>query len=92
MGDDYLWDKSGPPDPEVARLERLLGRYRYEPGGAPAPTLAPPRRRALRALFWSGAIAAGLVAAWALVLRPRGSGPLEGYRVVGGPDVLLRVG
>jgi hypothetical protein len=22
--DDYLWDKSGPPDPEVARLEELL--------------------------------------------------------------------
>jgi hypothetical protein len=25
--DDYLWDKSQPVDPEVARLERLLGRF-----------------------------------------------------------------
>ena len=26
--DDYLWDRSGPPDPEVERLEELLGRLR----------------------------------------------------------------
>jgi hypothetical protein len=26
--DDYLWDGSGKPDPEVERLERLLGRFR----------------------------------------------------------------
>jgi len=27
VNDDYLWDRSGEPDPEVARLEKLLGRY-----------------------------------------------------------------
>ena len=26
--DDYLWDRSD-SDPEVERLEELLGRYRY---------------------------------------------------------------
>ncbi len=26
MSDEYLWDRSGPRDPEVERLERLLGR------------------------------------------------------------------
>src|SRR6185503_8401287 len=25
MSDDYLWDKSGEPDPEIAKLERTLG-------------------------------------------------------------------
>lgn len=30
MNDDYLWDRSGEPDPEIARLESLLGRYRHE--------------------------------------------------------------
>jgi len=30
---DYLWDKSGPPDPEIAKLEGLLGRYRHRPRG-----------------------------------------------------------
>jgi hypothetical protein len=29
MSDEYLWDRSGEPDPEVARLERLLARYRF---------------------------------------------------------------
>ena len=31
MKDDYLWDPSGPPDAEVQRLERLLGRLRSAP-------------------------------------------------------------
>jgi hypothetical protein len=29
--EEYLWDKSGPPDPLVARLEEKLKRYRYQP-------------------------------------------------------------
>ena len=29
MNDNYLWDRSGEPDPEVERLERVLGEYRY---------------------------------------------------------------
>src|SRR5262245_57401472 len=28
MSDEYLWDRSGPPDPEVERLETMLGRLR----------------------------------------------------------------
>lgn len=31
MNDDYLWNGSGEPDPEVQRLERVLGKYRYKP-------------------------------------------------------------
>ena len=31
VSDDYLWDRRGPADPEVARLERVLGRLRTEP-------------------------------------------------------------
>jgi FecR protein len=30
VNDDYLWNRSGPPDPEVERLEQLLGRYKHE--------------------------------------------------------------
>ena len=30
--DDYLWDKSGEPDPDVARLEQQLGGFRGKPG------------------------------------------------------------
>ena len=27
MSDDYLWDRSGDPDPEIENLEKLLGSY-----------------------------------------------------------------
>jgi hypothetical protein len=32
---DYLWDGSGEPDPEIQKLETLLGEYRHD-GRAPA--------------------------------------------------------
>jgi hypothetical protein len=35
MKDDYLWDGSGEPDPEVQKLEKVLGRYRHD---RPAPS------------------------------------------------------
>jgi hypothetical protein len=34
MKDDYLWDGSGEPDPEIQKLENALGRYRHN---KPAP-------------------------------------------------------
>lgn len=71
---DYLWDKSAPADPEVERLERLLGRFRYR-GSVPAPRA---RIRHLRP--WLAA-AAGVAAALAAVLVPLGRG--GGYRVAG---------
>jgi len=36
---DYLWDKSGEPDPDVERLELMLGRFQHR---RPAPGF-PPR-------------------------------------------------
>src|SRR5919204_918919 len=40
MNDEYLWDGSGEPDPDVQHLERLLGRLRSTP---PLPALPEPR-------------------------------------------------
>ena len=40
MNDDYLWDRSGQPDPEVQRLEQLLGRFKHD-----APLKVVPHRR-----------------------------------------------
>ena len=31
MNDDYLWDRTGKPDPEIQELEELLGTLRYQP-------------------------------------------------------------
>ncbi len=63
MNDDYLWDKSGEPDPDVERLESLLGRFRFDAEAAPrAPAVvrvAPRRPR----LAWVSAMAASLAIA-----------------------------
>ena len=31
MKDDYLWDRSSQPDPDIEQLEELLGELRYQP-------------------------------------------------------------
>ena len=41
---DYLWDRSGPPDPDVERLERMLGQFRHQPRPIDWSTLAGPPR------------------------------------------------
>ena len=46
---DYLWDKTGEPEADVARLEALLGRFGHEPRPLDlAAEAAPPVRRPSR--------------------------------------------
>lgn len=56
--DDYLWDRSGEPDPEVARLEALLSPLRHE---APLDELRL-RRRNRTPLFVIGVAMAAMLA------------------------------
>lgn len=67
MKDDYLWDKSGTPDPEIEQLEQLLGnlRYRRPAHELPLPKQAPvsQRRRFAPALAIAAAAVFMLVAA-----------------------------
>jgi FecR-like protein len=56
---DYLWDKSGEADPEVERLERLLGRF-AQPSEYRFELRAYPRTRASR-WFGVGLLAASVV-------------------------------
>jgi hypothetical protein len=37
MNDNYLWDRSGKPDPEIQELEEILGTLRYQPGALEIP-------------------------------------------------------
>lgn len=47
IDDDYLWDRSGEPDPEIQQLEQLLGTLHYQPQPLDIPSgLAPNQRRA----------------------------------------------
>ena len=43
MNDDYLWDKSGEPDPEIQELEEILAPLRYQPKPLELPTNFPRR-------------------------------------------------
>jgi hypothetical protein len=80
MKDDYLWDGSGEPDPEVQKLEKALGRYRHD---HPAPSFEQvemvrpeknrPRFLGFRLSFAFGAAAAILLVAATVYfyLRPK---------------------
>lgn len=78
MRGDYLWDRSGRPDPEVEALERLLAPlgHRGGPlahlGGRPAAAsaAAPPRRWAAVAVPLALAAAVVLMIAGTWVARP----------------------
>lgn len=90
-GDDYLWDGTGTPDPEVARLEELLSELRYE--GHPPPLEAPERSRGwLLAAAVLLAVGAG---AGTLALQSTEE-PGESWALAGladcGADCALRVG
>jgi len=41
---DYLWDRSGTPDPEVQKLEALLGTFRHDRPAPVFPAIAPTGR------------------------------------------------
>ena len=65
MKDDYLWDKTGQPDPEIQKLEEILGTLRYQPKPLELPV---SRRRSYVPLL---AIAASLLLALLLKSQMR---------------------
>jgi hypothetical protein len=69
MKDDYLWDRGGEPDAEVAELEDTLGVLRYQPRPFEFPLDAPAPRnvftslgRTLPRLAFAAAFALALLA------------------------------
>jgi hypothetical protein len=75
MRNDYLWDGSGEPDPEIQRLERLLSEFRTS---RPAPELPGNRPTGAR-LRWSAIAATVAVVAAGAWLASRGTP--EGWQV-----------
>jgi hypothetical protein len=61
---DYLWDRSGEPDPEVQQLEEILGTLRYQPRALeiPAGIQVGRERRFFRSSAPRVAIAAAIAA------------------------------
>ena len=61
---DYLWDKTGEPDPEIQQLEEILGTLRYQPRPLEIPEeiqIGPPAEASF----------ATLVRVWQLLRRLR---------------------
>jgi hypothetical protein len=92
MRSEYLWDRSGEPDPEIQRLEEVLGRLRSSEAPAerrPSIRVRPVRRPWIADVRWRGALAAGIAlvvgASW-LASRPVGAG-WKVARVEGEPRV-----
>ncbi len=77
MNEDYLWDRSGPPDPEIERLERTLAPLRYRHRAKLCET---PHQSAVA--WWAIPAAAAVVLA-AVALRDAHPAT-RGYRVGGG--------
>ena len=78
---DYLWDRSGAPDPEVQRLESLLSEFRYEQRPLNLPIEMPRAHRYSPAPMRLAAAAVVLLAFGAsiyLTLRPSTGPPDTG--------------
>jgi hypothetical protein len=71
MNEDYLWDGSGRPDPEIQRLERALARFRHNLSAPPFPQIELPARphswwSGISAKVWTPRFAAALLVAFAI--------------------------
>ena len=59
MKDNYLWDRTGEPDPEMQKLEEILGELRYQPRPLQIPDNITVGRR--RTFFLPMTIAAAII-------------------------------
>ncbi len=96
MRDDYLWDGSGDPDPEIQHLEKVLGRFRHNrpaPDFSAAPSAWDRWRTAIR---WerlaTAAVAALLVVGiWRAARIPKPSARItpgwQVARIAGTPTI-----
>jgi len=91
--DDYLWDGSGEPDPEIQRLEGLLGKFRHDSPAPVFPEIVPERRwrffpgrflwkmRLFPALATTAAAVAGIAIVTFLVFRTEPPTTVAGWDV-----------
>ena len=78
MSDDYLWDRSGEPDLEVARLEGLLGRFRLSTAHQSSQRFQKPKH--LRWWTIAAALVIGAVTA-TIVAKNRQYGPATAWQL-----------
>src|SRR3970282_1379952 len=91
MSDNYIWDGSGKPDPEVAKLEGLLKQFRHNAPTPVFPAYEPPQKRALGCGLrtrWAPAAATIVLLAFGVRYGYRWTRPSwEVERIAGAPRV-----
>lgn len=91
MNEDYLWDKTGQPDPQIQELEEILGTLRYQPRPLEIPqeTLTPKRRSyfPLMAIAATVLLALAATGVWLRVRTENTSQPREAKVVPALPPV-----
>jgi len=80
MSDDYLWDGSGRPDPDIEKLEHVLGSLRYDRPAPVFPETVKSGEFPARAWFARRWFFLSLAAASAVILIAIGSGLLWRFR------------
>jgi negative regulator of sigma E activity len=73
MNDDYLWDKSGEPDPQIQELEQILAPLRYQP----KPFVMPRRNYAPLAIAATVLIALLVAGVWLQLRRQKSDQPQQ---------------
>jgi hypothetical protein len=65
MNEEYLWDKSGEPDPKIQRLEEILGTLRYQekPLELPEQIIRPRSHNRVFMMAIAATVLLGLLAA-----------------------------
>lgn len=85
MNEDYLWDKTGEPDPQIQELEQILAPLRYQPKALELPVV---RRRN----YFPLAIAASVLIALLVIgvwLRSRTEKPQQQQEAKSIPSVII---
>jgi len=89
MKDDYLWDGSGEPDPDIEEIEKALGSLRFQ--ARPLDARIEQQLSARRPFFWLKYAAAAAIllmavaAAW-LLLVPGNPPPSELHAILKTPQ------
>jgi len=68
MNDDYLWDGSGEPDPEIQKLENTLARFRHQGEAPEFPAITARQRPRFWQRIMPSQLSFGLAAATAVIL------------------------
>jgi hypothetical protein len=68
MNNDYLWDGSGEPDPEIQKLESTLARFRHQAQAPEFPEIRAARQPGFWLRFLPSRWSFGLAAAAAAIL------------------------